>query len=154
MRDLQEELGAAEPAPRPVRGWLRESVARVWRRQSTVIALFSAGAILVHLFLRFALRTSTETAHLPLLATLVLGGGPLLYQLLRGLLKGKFGSDLLGGVSIVTSVLLGEYLAGSIICWRAVRRWSGTPCAVPRRCSPPWPNGCRRSPTGNEPPKS
>ena len=31
------------------------------------------------------------------------------------LLKRQFGSDLLGGISIITSVLLGEYLAGSII---------------------------------------
>jgi len=50
-----------------------------------------------------------------LLATLVLGGLPLLYDLLRKLLKREFGSDLLGGISIVTSILLGEYLAGSII---------------------------------------
>ncbi len=31
------------------------------------------------------------------------------------LLKREFGSDLLGGISIITSLLLGEYLAGSII---------------------------------------
>src|SRR4029077_15661434 len=39
----------------------------------------------------------------------------LLYDLLRKLLKREFGSDLLGGISIITSILLGEYLAGSII---------------------------------------
>jgi heavy metal translocating P-type ATPase len=50
-----------------------------------------------------------------LLATLVLGGLPLLYDLIRKLLKREFGADLLGGISIVTSILLGEYLAGSII---------------------------------------
>ena len=48
-------------------------------------------------------------------STLAIGGLPLLYDLLRKLLKREFGSDLLGGISIVTSVLLGEYLAGSII---------------------------------------
>jgi heavy metal translocating P-type ATPase len=52
---------------------------------------------------------------IPLLITLVLGGLPLLYDLLRKLLKREFGSDLLGGISIITSVLLGEYLAGAII---------------------------------------
>ena len=52
---------------------------------------------------------------MPLLVTLVLGGLPLLYDLLRKLLKREFGSDLLGGISIVTSILLGEYLAGAII---------------------------------------
>ena len=50
-----------------------------------------------------------------LLATLAIGGLPLLYDLLRKLLNREFGSDLLGGISIVTSLLLGEYLAGSII---------------------------------------
>jgi cation transport ATPase len=50
-----------------------------------------------------------------LLATLALGGLPLLYDLLRKFLKREFGSDLLGGISIVTSIPLGEYLAGSII---------------------------------------
>ena len=39
----------------------------------------------------------------------------LVYELLSKLLKREFGSDLLAGISIVTSVLLGEYLAGSIV---------------------------------------
>ena len=65
--------------------------------------------------LRFGFRTTPGTYQIPLLATLVLGGLPLLYDLLRKLLKREFGSDLLGGISIITSILLGEYLAGSII---------------------------------------
>jgi P-type E1-E2 ATPase len=39
----------------------------------------------------------------------------MLYDLLRKLLKREFGSDLLGGISIITSVLLDQYLAGSVI---------------------------------------
>ena len=39
----------------------------------------------------------------------------MLYDLVRRLLRLEFGSDLLGGISIITSVVLGEYLAGSII---------------------------------------
>ena len=39
----------------------------------------------------------------------------MVYDLLVKLWKREFGSDLLGGISIVTSVLLGEYLAGSFI---------------------------------------
>ena len=69
----------------------------------------------MHLVLRFGFHTTPGTYQIPLLATLVLGGLPLLYDLLRKLLKREFGSDLLGGISIITSVLLGEYLAGSII---------------------------------------
>lgn len=87
----------------------------LWHRKTTIIATFSIVAILLHLVLRFGFRTAAGTYQIPLLVTLVLGGMPLLYDLLRKLLKREFGSDLLGGISIVTSVLLGEYLAGSII---------------------------------------
>ena len=86
----------------------------MWHR-TTVIAALSSGAILLHLVLRFGVHATAATAEIPLLVTLALGGLPLLYDLLRKLLKREFGSDLLGGISIVTSVLLGEYLAGSII---------------------------------------
>ncbi len=87
----------------------------LWRRKSTVIAAFSVVAITVHLVLRFGFHTTAVISQIPLLVTLVLGGLPLLYDLLRKLLKREFGSDLLGGISIMTSVVLGEYLAGSII---------------------------------------
>ncbi len=89
--------------------------ANLWRRKSALIAGLSVASIGLHLLLRFGLQLPLETNRLPLLVTLVLGGVPLLFDLLRKLLRREFGSDLLGGVSIVTSVLLGEYLAGSII---------------------------------------
>jgi heavy metal translocating P-type ATPase len=89
--------------------------ARLWNRKSTIIAAFSVAAILLHLTLRFGFDSPPVLNRIPLLVTLTLGGLPLLYDLLRLLLKREFGSDLLGGVSIITSVMLGEYLAGSII---------------------------------------
>jgi heavy metal translocating P-type ATPase len=100
-------------APPPDRDWYSPS--NLWRQKSTVIGAFSVLAILLHLVLRFGFKVSPETHRIPLLVTLTLGGVPLLYELLRKLLKREFGSDLLGGISIITSVLLGEYLAGSII---------------------------------------
>ena len=72
----------------------------------------SIGASLV---LRFGLHATSRTYQLPLLVTLVVGGMPLLYDLLRKVWGREFGSDLLGGISVITSILLGEYLAGSII---------------------------------------
>ena len=54
-------------------------------------------------------------ADVPLLATLVFGGFPLVLNLLRKVVHLEFGSDLLAGISIVTSVILGEYLAGSLV---------------------------------------
>ena len=99
--------------PPPGRSW--NSLSGLWHRKTTVIAALSVAAILLHLVLRFGFHTTPGTYQIPLLATLALGGLPLLYDLLRKLLKREFGSDLLGGISIITSVLLGEYLAGSII---------------------------------------
>lgn len=93
----------------------QESPFGLWHRKTTIIAAFSIAAILLHLVLRFGFHTTPRTHQIPLLATLVLGGLPLLYDLLRKLLRREFGSDLLGGISVITSVLLGEYLAGSII---------------------------------------
>jgi len=96
-------------------GETEETRSHPWLRRTTVIAALSVAAILAHLVLRFGVGASPETARIPLLVTLAVGGVPLLHDLLRKLLKREFSSDLLGGISIVTSVLLGEYLAGSII---------------------------------------
>ena len=87
----------------------------VWQRRTTVIAVVAVAAISVHLLLRFALRARAAAYDIPLLVTLTIGGIPLVYELLKKLLRREFGSDLLGGISIVTSVIMGEYLAGSII---------------------------------------
>ena len=86
-----------------------------WHRKTTAIAVLSLLAIASHLVLRAGFHAAPGTSRIPLLLTLALGGLPLLYDLLRKLLKREFGSDLLGGISILTSVWLGEYLAGSII---------------------------------------
>jgi len=59
--------------------------------------------------------TSAGSAAIPLYVTLALGGVPLVYELIRKLFRGQFGSDLLAALAIVTSVWLGEYLAGSIV---------------------------------------
>ncbi len=98
---------AKEPTANPSLNW--------WNRKSLVIAAFTLLAMVLHLVLRFGVQTTVVISDVPLLATLIFGGLPMLYDLLRKLLKREFGSDLLGGVSIITSVLLGEYLAGTFI---------------------------------------
>jgi heavy metal translocating P-type ATPase len=92
-----------------------KSMTAVWQRRTTVIAVVAVAAISVHLLLRFALHARAAAYDIPLLVTLTIGGIPLVYELLKKLLRREFGSDLLGGISIVTSVIMGEYLAGSII---------------------------------------
>ncbi|MBI4583750.1 MAG: cadmium-translocating P-type ATPase [Planctomycetes bacterium] len=84
-------------------------------RKHTLIALFSVAAITAHLILRFGFHASAFTSRTPLFATLIIGGIPLVFELLVKLWKREFGSDLLAGISIVTSVLLEEYLAGSLV---------------------------------------
>jgi heavy metal translocating P-type ATPase len=92
-----------------------KSMTAVWRRRTTVIAVVAVLAISVHLLLRFAFRARAAAYDVPLLVILAIGGIPLVYELFKKLLRREFGSDLLGGISIVTSVIMGEYLAGSII---------------------------------------
>ncbi|MFM8414910.1 MAG: HAD-IC family P-type ATPase, partial [Planctomycetota bacterium] len=54
-------------------------------------------------------------AELPLVVMLIVGGIPLVGDLAVKLFTGTFGSDLLAGVSIVTSMILGEYVAGVLV---------------------------------------
>ena len=87
-------------------------------RKQVVIAALAILAIACHLILRYVETTSTSSVRpsdIPLFAALTLGGVPLVWELLIKLIKGQFGSDLLAGISIVTSVLLGEYLAGTLV---------------------------------------
>lgn len=85
------------------------------RRYTTVIAAACIAAISLHLSLKYVPLAGAGAANLPLLAAIILGGAPLLLDLVRKALKGDFGSDLLGGIAVVTSLWLGEYLAGAII---------------------------------------
>lgn len=71
--------------------------------------------IALHLYLRYSVQASPYVYLAPLFTTLLVGGLPLVGELFLKAVKREFGSDLLGGIAIVTSVLLGEYLAGSII---------------------------------------
>lgn len=96
-------------------GPIRSAIAAAWRLKTTIIAAIAVTAILVHLLLRFAFHATSRAYTIPLWLTLGLGGVPLVYELVRKLFQREFGSDLLAGISIVTSVLLGEYLAGSIV---------------------------------------
>ena len=84
-------------------------------RKDAIIALLALLAIVVYLVLRFAIGVSPQVANAPLLAALALGGVPLIVELLVRIWHKEFGSDLLAGISIVTSVLLGEYLAGTLV---------------------------------------
>lgn len=89
-------------------------------RKREIIALGAVTAIALSLILRYSLESRVafygfRLHDLPLIALLVFGGGPLVLDLLGKLLRREFGSDLLAGMSIITSMLLGEYLAGALV---------------------------------------
>jgi heavy metal translocating P-type ATPase len=83
--------------------------------KDALIAGFTLLAITLHLTLRYAFHFSPLTSNLPLLAALVLGGVPMVWELLKKIAKRQFGSDLLAGVSIVTAVLLHDFLVAAIV---------------------------------------
>ncbi len=80
------------------------------------IAILAIVGILLHLLLRFLGPHSLSSyMNYPLFAVLLFGGMPLVFDLLKKLITFDFGSDLLAGISIVTSIILEEYLAGSLV---------------------------------------
>jgi heavy metal translocating P-type ATPase len=92
-------------------------------RRSLAIAVLALAAIAVHLTWRYGwgdswttvLGRSISASQWPLVVALIFGGVPLVIELAGKLVKLEFASDLLAGVSIVTSVILGEYLAGVFV---------------------------------------
>lgn len=84
-------------------------------RGNLLIALVTLAGIGLHLLLRFASTVSPLAENSPLYVVLAFGGLPLVFRLIRKCFAGEFGSDLLAGVSIVASTLMGQYLVGSIV---------------------------------------
>lgn len=87
----------------------------LFRHRYGVIAVVSTICIVLHLVLRYGPLSAAEQVNWPLWFVLAVGGVPLTWELFLKLIQGEFGSDLLAGVSIVTSVILGEYLAGALV---------------------------------------
>ncbi len=88
--------------------------------KDTTIAAVALLAITAHLALRWTgpYRASfggVNPTQFPLVFALVIGGLPLVAGLAARLVRRDFSSDLLAGISIVTAVILGEYLAGALV---------------------------------------
>jgi len=92
----------------PANKWIRAVANR-----ETLIAILAILGIGTSLALRFTGRP--VYADWPLIAVLVLGGIPLVWSLLLQAMKREFGSDLLAGISIVTSAFLHQYMAGALV---------------------------------------
>ena len=87
----------------------------LWDKREITIAIIAILTIAIHLIMRFGMHTDPDAARVPLLICLVLGGTPLVLELAGKAFRKQFGSDLLAGISIITAVILEEYLAGSIV---------------------------------------
>ncbi len=82
-------------------------------RQYPLPAIVGAGLVAglaTHLVFR-----APEPARWIFLATLVAGGGPLVVQTVRGMLRGRFAADIVAMLAIVTAFVLGQYFAGAVI---------------------------------------
>jgi heavy metal translocating P-type ATPase len=79
------------------------------------IAFLALLGIALSLGARFLLGLPAPQDSYPVLLVLLLGGTILVVRLIAGMWRGEFGADLLAGISIVTSLCLGEYLAGALV---------------------------------------
>ena len=80
-----------------------------------VIAGVALAGIAAYFFLRFIFHAPKLQQDIPLFVVLLFGGVPLVFTLLRKAAAREFGSDLLAGISIVASAVMGEYLVGAIV---------------------------------------
>lgn len=90
------------------------------RSKEALIGLLALAAIACYLILRLGFPTlilnrGVRALDVPLWVALAVGGIPLVLDLAIQLARRKFSSDLIAGVAIVTAVLLGEYLAGTLV---------------------------------------
>lgn len=89
-------------------------IAQLASSREFLIAVLAVAGMALHGILRWT-HSPLQMANWPLYVVLAVGGTPLIWTLLKKLVRREFGSDLLAGISIVASTLLGEYLAGSLV---------------------------------------
>jgi len=115
LRLIRKPAKVSEPATRPGRVYEVTELRDWWNRRDPSIAILALIGITLHLVMRYPFGLSVAVYQLPLIAVLLLGGTPLVLVLAMKVARRRFESDLLAGISIVTSVFLGEYLAGSLV---------------------------------------
>jgi len=79
------------------------------------LAGLSVAGIVLHLLLRYGFGAAAPVHQAPLLAVLLIGGPPLVWDIVSQIVRGEFGSDLLAAIAIVSSVFFGQLLAGALV---------------------------------------
>lgn len=79
------------------------------------IATLAIISIIAYLLMQYVFPSWQTFANYPLFIALALGGGILIFDLLKHAWSFEFGADLIAGISIITAVLLGEYFAGTLV---------------------------------------
>jgi heavy metal translocating P-type ATPase len=95
--------------------WESATVKFLWGKKDVGIALLALICISLYLLLRLGAERPTDGAERVLWGAMLIGGIPLLIELLLGVVRGQFGSDLLAGMSIATAAVLNEPLAGTLV---------------------------------------
>ena len=85
------------------------------KHRNIVIAIGATVGIATALLLKLTMPSGSEWPSHALRGVILLGGVPLIAELAANLFHGVFGSDLLAGISIAVSWMLGENLAGAIV---------------------------------------
>ena len=88
---------------------------RARSRKHEAMAAVALVGIAASFMLRWGFGAPRATYDLPLQLALVLTGIPIVWELAGRVWKREFGSDLLAGISIVASAILGQWLAGTVI---------------------------------------
>jgi heavy metal translocating P-type ATPase len=80
-----------------------------------LLSVFAVIGIAVHLVLRYAVQTRPVFWKASLILVVLAGAVQLIIPLVRKLFALEFGSDHLAGISIITAMILGEYLVAAIV---------------------------------------
>jgi heavy metal translocating P-type ATPase len=93
---------------------VRERIARA-RFDQTQVTLLTGAGISIHLLLRYGTPAPAIAYLVPLYLVLAVGVVMMGADLFTRLRHGEFGADFLAAISVITSLLLGEYLVGTIV---------------------------------------
>lgn len=131
--DTQVRLLAGVPPEKAARPDKHIHKVRAFVRENPVFLLALVGLTLGTV-VRFGLHLPGP-ANLVWLATLVVGGAPMVYRTVVGMLHGNFATDVVVMLATLVAVIMGQSFAGPIIVimQSGGEALENTACAAPRR---------------------